>query len=170
MVKLGAHFSGPAYDPAHDHKRLTKQIGRIYDCMKDSSWRTLEEIKKATGDPHASISAQLRHLRKPRFGGYKVDKRHRGSKSVGLYEYRLLPPIGPVLVKEKRRRIPRDISKLITTIKNEPVIGERYHGVCMVCQLETDLRGIKDSSGICNECSFKACSVLLRGLKKGGAV
>jgi hypothetical protein len=49
--------------------------------------RTLQEIADATGDPHASISAQLRHLRKPRFGAYAIDKRRRtpsgGTWSTG---------------------------------------------------------------------------------------
>jgi hypothetical protein len=58
--------------------------------MSDGYWRTLDEIAHATGDPHASISAQLRHLRKPRFGAYVVEKRHRGAPARGLYEYRLL--------------------------------------------------------------------------------
>jgi len=55
--------------------------------MKDGTWRTLAEISETTGDPPASVSAQLRHLRKPRFGGYTVDRRHMGG---GLYQYRLV--------------------------------------------------------------------------------
>jgi len=82
-------FDGPEYDPAHDRKRLTGQIGRVYDCMSDGVWRTLDEIHDLTGDPHASISAQLRHLRKERFGSHTVDRQARGNRSSGLYEYRL---------------------------------------------------------------------------------
>ena len=82
-------FDGPAYDPKHDLKRLTGQIERVFDAIKDGSWYTLDEIHKATDDPHASISAQLRHLRKKRFGSHTVDKRPRGSRSKGLWEYRL---------------------------------------------------------------------------------
>lgn len=41
------------------------------------------------GDPAASVSAQLRHLRKPRFGGFVVEKRPRGDRERGLWEYRL---------------------------------------------------------------------------------
>ena len=65
-----AKFNGAVYDPDYDDARLTKQIGRVYDCMKDGKWRTLQEISNITGDPVASISAQLRHLRKERFGKY----------------------------------------------------------------------------------------------------
>jgi hypothetical protein len=60
--------------------------------MLDECWRTLDEIAAVTGDPTASISAQLRHLRKPRFGSYIVKKRRRGDLSLGLYEYQVLKP------------------------------------------------------------------------------
>jgi hypothetical protein len=85
-------FDGPAYDPEHDRNRLASQLGRIYDCMRDGRWRTLTEIRQQTTDSEASISAQLRHLRKPRFGTYRVERRHRGDPGKGLYEYRVLPP------------------------------------------------------------------------------
>ena len=78
-----AHFK-------HDDIRLTGQIARVYHCMKDSRWRTLDELAAETGDPHASVSAQLRHLRKDRFGGHTVEKQPRGDRSHGLFEYRLI--------------------------------------------------------------------------------
>lgn len=85
-------FDGATYDPAFDNDRLEKQLGRVYDCMSDGQFRTLQEIAQITHDPEASISAQLRHLRKPRFGSYVVERQHRGDRSDGLYEYRLLKP------------------------------------------------------------------------------
>jgi hypothetical protein len=85
-------FNGPYYDPAKDDDRLTKQHDRIKSVMMDGAWRTLAEIEKLTGDPPASISAQLRHLRKERFGSWNVEVRSRGIRADGLYEYRLLPP------------------------------------------------------------------------------
>lgn len=85
------HFDGPAYSPEHDQARLTGQILRVFEAMKDARWRTLDEIVSLTGDPHASVSAQLRHLRKPRFGAHTVERRHRGDKARGLYEYRVVP-------------------------------------------------------------------------------
>lgn len=86
-------YNGPDYDPALDDKRLTKQTGRIYDVMIGGLWLTLFEIATLTGDPESSISAQLRHLRKPRFGSYIVNKRRRGLPGNGLFEYQLLPPV-----------------------------------------------------------------------------
>lgn len=83
------HFDGSAYVPTFDLHRLTGQILRVYQCMNDGKWRTLDEIHTATADPQASISAQLRHLRKPRFGGHIVERRRRGNPEHGLWEYRL---------------------------------------------------------------------------------
>ena len=40
-------------------------------------WMSLEELAKKTRYPQASISAQLRHLRKPQYGGFVVEKRRR---------------------------------------------------------------------------------------------
>ena len=84
-------FDGPNYDPKHDKARLTGQIYRIFELMSDGQWRTLSEIEAETGDPAASVSAQLRHLRKPRFGAHLVDKRRRGDPGNGLWEYALHP-------------------------------------------------------------------------------
>lgn len=86
-------FDGPAFESAHDQARLTGQIQRIFQTMLAASylgdWLTLAEIRERTGDPEASISAQLRHLRKPRFGSHTVEKRRRGDPARGLWEYRL---------------------------------------------------------------------------------
>ena len=83
-------FDGPAYRPEHDRDRLTGQLRRIVDVMKDGEWRTLGEIREMTGDPEASISAQLRHLRKPRFGSHTVLKRRRGDPKKGTWEMKLM--------------------------------------------------------------------------------
>ena len=82
-------FDGSEYEHKHDYVRLSGQIQRVYDAIKDGDWYTLDEINKITGDPHASISAQLRNLRKKRFGAHVVDKRYKGSRSNGLWEYKL---------------------------------------------------------------------------------
>ena len=82
-------FDGPVYDPAYDKIRLTGQINRVFNAMKDRKWLTLGEIHYITTDPESSISAQLRHLRKPKFGAHQVEKRPRGARDKGLWEYRL---------------------------------------------------------------------------------
>lgn len=83
-------FDGPGYEASFDKERLTGQMRRIYNYIKNGEWNTLDEIATATGDPHASISAQLRHLRKERFGEHIILKRFRGERLNGLWEYRFI--------------------------------------------------------------------------------
>jgi len=84
------------------------QLEIIRDLMLNSSnrgeWLTLAEIALQTEFGEASISAQLRHLRKPRHGAYRVEKRRRrldASKTPteefafaanGLWEYQVFSP------------------------------------------------------------------------------
>jgi hypothetical protein len=91
------HFSGSDYVPKHDQKRLTGQIERVYLLLCGSGWLTLSEMEKALNDlhpehhhPQASISAQIRNLRKIQFGSHEIEKRPRGDRGNGLYEYKLL--------------------------------------------------------------------------------
>jgi hypothetical protein len=97
MTKLpDTHFNGSDYDDDRDRERLAGQIQRVFNFMADGEWHSLAEVSSATGDPPASVSAQLRHLRKERFGSYTVEKDYQGD---GLYFYRLVaaePPVVPV--------------------------------------------------------------------------
>ena len=60
---------------------LRRQREVIRDVMLSAgqcaTWLTLDELAKLTHYPPASISAQLRHMRKPRNGAYTVVKRCR---------------------------------------------------------------------------------------------
>lgn len=80
---------GPAYSEELDGKRIQKQHEEIRDYMLCREWRTLAEIASALRYPEASVSAQLRHLRKARFGGHVVEKRRRLSPSGAQWEYRV---------------------------------------------------------------------------------
>jgi hypothetical protein len=80
-------FDGDDYVPERDNDRLIRQYERIFSLMRDGVWRGLREIESKTNDPPASISAQLRHMRKRRFGAHTIDRRYLGE---GLYEYRLI--------------------------------------------------------------------------------
>ena len=83
---------GPAYDPLVDEPDLTDQRNKIKTLMLGlECWATLQEIAGQLGYPEASVSAQLRHLRKEQFGGYQVDKRRREGQRV--WEYRVRPPV-----------------------------------------------------------------------------
>lgn len=80
-------FDGPEFDQERDGLRLTNQFKDVFNLMSDVQWRTLGSIAKVTGHPEASISAQLRHARKERFGSHRVNRRHIAQ---GLYEYQLV--------------------------------------------------------------------------------
>jgi len=81
------HFDGVTYDPALDHNRLTKQLGRVWQAMSDRKWRTLRQLSRAADAPEASVSARLRDLRKPKFGGHDVEHRRTDD---GLWHYRMV--------------------------------------------------------------------------------
>ena len=54
------------------------------------TWLTLDELAKLTHYPPASISAQLRHLRKAEYGAWVVEKRRREwVMEEVVWEYRL---------------------------------------------------------------------------------
>lgn len=80
-------FDGADIVPERDNKRLTKQYDAIFNLMKDGKWRTLNQIASQLGYPEASISAQLRHCRKPRNGGHTLNRKYVGD---GLYKYQLI--------------------------------------------------------------------------------
>ena len=87
----------------YDARRLRSQREIIRDVMLSAadcnSWLTLVELRALTRYGEASISAQLRHLRKLENGGYDVTKRHRedaapartGTDGRGecVWEYRI---------------------------------------------------------------------------------
>ena len=79
------------------------QLAAIRELMRRAfargAWLTLSEIAEATEFAEASISAQLRHLRKPHHGRHRVEKRRRrllreirdGWREPVIWEYRVLP-------------------------------------------------------------------------------
>jgi hypothetical protein len=88
-------FQGSNYNPVFDKSRLEKQIGRIEQLMSDFKWRTLKEMETEleqkypdSNFPQASISAQCRNIRKE--GKYDFEKRSRGARKQGLWEYKLI--------------------------------------------------------------------------------
>src|SRR5215475_4993707 len=80
--------------------RLRTQREVLRDVMLSANecgaWLTLSELAAMTRYPAASISAQLRHLKKPRFGNYELEKRMRdksdlysGNAHGAVWDYRL---------------------------------------------------------------------------------
>lgn len=89
-METKAKFQGSDYKAELDEIRLSGQILRIFDLMKDGRWRSLREIAYKTLDGEASISAQLRNMRKAQFGSHIVLRRRRGMADRGLFEYQLI--------------------------------------------------------------------------------
>ena len=81
---------GRTYDAAQDHARLNAQTLRVWTVLQAGAWWTLAELSAQTGDPEASVSARLRDLRKPKFGGHHIE-RARVATMAGLFMYRLVP-------------------------------------------------------------------------------
>jgi len=100
-------FTGPEYEPSNDEARLTKQLDRIVAVMSDGGWRTHQEIAFAAKAPATSVSSQLRNLRMKENGGWTVERRARGDRKAGMFEYRLVQTIinkEHLLEQVKRRR------------------------------------------------------------------
>lgn len=99
------HFDGRTFDLERDGRRLTTQWERVRDLMLDGQWRTLHQIAQALDVPEASASARLRDLRKPRFGGYRVEHENHGG---GTWRYRVL--VDPLVRVETLERVsPRPV-------------------------------------------------------------
>ena len=83
----GIDHDGVTYDRERDQVRLNSQQAKVYALMRDSCWRTLQEISRLTGEPETSVSARLRDLRKPKFGGHTVNRKY---IERGLWRYQLI--------------------------------------------------------------------------------
>jgi hypothetical protein len=86
-------FGGATYDRERDGERLSGQLRRVFDLMRDGEWRRLHEIEEAVGGSATSVSARLRDLRKSKFGGFTVETR--APKDGGSWWYRLVLEEGP---------------------------------------------------------------------------
>ena len=80
------NFDGRTYERERDHSRLAAQLGAVKTLMADGEWRTLGGIAAAVDAPQASVSARLRDLRKPKFGGWIVEREYLHN---GIWKYRL---------------------------------------------------------------------------------
>lgn len=80
-------FDGETFDFDRDSKRLTGQLERVRHAMRDGRWRTLEQIARMVDGSEAGVSARLRDLRKPRFGGLAVEREY---VERGVWRYRVL--------------------------------------------------------------------------------
>ena len=84
-------FDGSTYDHHRDGKRLSSQLDAVRHCLSDGSkWTThrlMDRVKQLRGGRNASessITARIRDLRKPAFGGYTINQEHTGN---GVHVY-----------------------------------------------------------------------------------
>ncbi len=86
-IPEGVRASVASRPGEYDARRLRSQRDIIRDVMISAAdcetWLTLGELRALTRYGEASISAQLRHLRKTENGGYDVIKRHRDGVRRG---------------------------------------------------------------------------------------
>lgn len=104
-------FSGDTYEEDRDQLRLSAQLDRTYQAMKDGKWRTIPEILQITGDRFApSISARLRDFRKERFGSHVVNRRYIKD---GLWEYQFEqnPETGLLWIETEPKEVGLEISR-----------------------------------------------------------
>ncbi len=88
-------FDGYTFDKDRDGQRLSTEMARVKAYVLDGEWHTLSEISLILSAiyecrfPESSVSARLRDLRKPLFGGYVVEREY---VARGLHRYRVLLP------------------------------------------------------------------------------
>jgi len=80
------HFSGAGVETVEDKIRLGKQIDRVLAYINGGEWMSLQQIAIGINAPHASVSAQLRNLRKAEHGSYIIERKNEGD---GYFLYRL---------------------------------------------------------------------------------
>ena len=95
----------------HDPERKQRDVLRdvMLSAGQCGTWLTLRELALLTSYGEASISAQLRHLRKAAFGGFVVEKRRRESAEVArifagaVWEYRMSYAVRAI--RKRRQRV-----------------------------------------------------------------
>lgn len=80
-------FDGVTLDHELDGPRLAGQLARVYELMKLGAWWTIPALTRLVGASQAGVSARIRDLRKPKFGGYTIERRR---VDRGLWQYRLV--------------------------------------------------------------------------------
>ena len=87
--------TAPSVQPRHRTLRFPRSqrevlLELLRWAARRDAWLTLDEMAGKTKFPQASISAQLRHLRKPQYGGWTIKRRLRKADGLSLvWEYRL---------------------------------------------------------------------------------
>jgi len=78
----------PLCTTEEDLIRLSNQLARVYEFMKDGGWYTIDEVNAYAGGTPSGTSAHIRSLRRAKFGNHVVEREYYGN---GLHKYRLVP-------------------------------------------------------------------------------
>ena len=79
-------FRETTFDPVIDRPRLDTLRGRVQETMKDGCWHKLSDLALCCGGSEAGVSARIRELRRPEYGGHNIIKRR--VANGGLWEYK----------------------------------------------------------------------------------
>jgi hypothetical protein len=76
-------------------RRLSAKINLLRIALADEKWHTLDDLAKTTDSPEASVSANIRNLRKVEFGSHRIDRRpivhsNKGAFGGTQWEYRMV--------------------------------------------------------------------------------
>lgn len=80
-------FGGETFSEKQDGARLRTQFDKVASVMCDGKWHTLDELAQRCGGSVPSISARVRDLRKPKFGGHTAVRRR---MRAAPWQYRML--------------------------------------------------------------------------------
>lgn len=115
-------FDGPTYDPALDEVRLTGQIEDVFAYLSLGLWLPVSEIAAWTEHPEASVSAQIRNLRKARFGAWEIERRRKGNE----YEYHLtgnhVPPATKLSINAQLRQQVADLERELAKCRGQETL------------------------------------------------
>ena len=81
------HADGATFDPELDGKRLGSRLKIVAFCLSNGHYWTLSALSGAANCSECSASARLRDLRKPRFGGYLIERKRFKD---GMWMYRIV--------------------------------------------------------------------------------
>lgn len=94
-------FDGGTFDQERDGAALSSQLIAVRDFLISRvEWYSLMDLGSLLKFPEASISARLRDLRKPKFGGFIVERRIRQGTRTHEYRVRRPSPTQLTIFKE----------------------------------------------------------------------
>ena len=79
-------FDGVTYEPKKDFARLSGQLLRVFEVMKDGRWYGASQLCELANVSPLSITARIRDLRKGKFGSHTIERK---LISGGYHEYRI---------------------------------------------------------------------------------